>query len=201
MPQEDAMRYVGSIGDREVTVDVETNGHRREVVVDGVRGHADWQPLASAGRHTDGAGHYSLLFGTQSFDVHVARAAPSVLGAAPVFEVTLAGRTYVVRLEDERLHALAGMAGATHEHGEAAITAPMPGLVTRVVAAVGERVERGQTVIVLEAMKMENDLGAPRSGTIHLLTVSQGDTVDQGQVLAMVGDAPGDTTLTDDQDE
>jgi biotin carboxyl carrier protein len=194
------MRYVGTIGDREITVDVEANGHLRKVVVDGVLGHADWQPLASTGGRVSGAGHYTLLLGTQSFDVHVALTAPAALGAAPTFEVTLAGQTFLVRLEDERLHALAGVAGATHEHGEAAITAPMPGLVTRIVAAVGERVERGQTVIVLEAMKMENDLGAPRSGIVYQLKVGQGDTVNQGQVLAVVGDAPGDTAHADDPD-
>jgi biotin carboxyl carrier protein len=195
------MRYVGTIGARQITVDVEENGHLREVVVDGVQGRADWQPVERGARQPGGSGHYTLLLGAQSFDVYVARTGQTVLGAAPTFEVTLAGQTYHIRLEDERLHALAGMAGTTHEHGAAAIAAPMPGLVTQVVAVVGQRVERGQTVIVLEAMKMENDLGAPRSGIVHQLNVAKGDTVTQGQVLAVVGDAPGEAAALNEQDE
>lgn len=195
------MRYVGTIGERQVTVDVEEDGHLREVAVDGVRERADWQPVGLASWQAGGVGHFTLLLGAQSFEVHVVRRAPAELGAAPTYEVTLAGVTHEVRLEDERLHALAAVAGTTHEHGEVAITAPMPGLVTQVVVAAGERVERGQTVIVLEAMKMENDLGAPRTGVVHRLNVAKGDTVNQGQVLAVVGDAPGETAPPDDPDE
>jgi biotin carboxyl carrier protein len=195
------MRYIATIGERQITVDVEENGHLRAVVVDGVPGRADWQPVVDVARQPGVAAHYALLFGTQSFDVFVARNAPSLIGAAPTFEVTLAGRTFDVRLEDERLHALAGMASAAHEHGEAAISAPMPGLVSQVVVAVGQRVERGQTVIVLEAMKMENDLGAPRAGVVHKLNVAKGDTVTQGQVLAVVGEAAGAADATGDEEE
>jgi biotin carboxyl carrier protein len=194
------MRYVATIGERQITVDVADNGHLREIVVDGIAGQADWRPVGDVARQPGGAAHYTLLLGTQSFDVYVTRNAPMALGAAPTFAVTLAGQTYDVRLEDERLHALAGMAGTTHEHGEAAITAPMPGLVSQVVAAVGQPVERGQTVIVLEAMKMENDLGAPRAGVVRQLSVAKGDTVTQGQVLAIIGDADG-AGATEDEDE
>ncbi|HEV2239044.1 MAG TPA: acetyl-CoA carboxylase biotin carboxyl carrier protein subunit [Ktedonobacterales bacterium] len=194
------MRFVATIGERQITIDVEENGHLREVTVDGITGRADWQPVGNLERHPGGATHYTLLLGTQSFDVYVARLAPATLGAAPTFEVTLAGQTFDVRLEDERLHALAGMASTAHEAGEAALAAPMPGLVSQVVAAVGQQVERGQTVIVLEAMKMENDLGAPRAGIVRRIHVARGDTVNQGQVLAVVGDAAA-ATIADDQDE
>lgn len=195
------MRYVATLGERQINIDIEDDGHLREVEVDGVRGRADWQPVGNATTEAGAPAHYALLLGVESFDVYVTRSAPGAPGTAPTFEVTLAGQTYQVRLEDERLHALAGMAGTTHEHGDAGIAAPMPGLVTHVIVAAGQRVERGQTVIVLEAMKMENDLAAPRTGVIRQLTVSRGDTVNQGQVLAVVGDAPGDAPAPDEQDE
>jgi biotin carboxyl carrier protein len=194
------MRYVATIGERQIIVDVEENGHLRAVTVDGIVGHADWQPVGVSGGPPGGAAHFALLLGTLSYDVYVARNTPATLGAAPTFEVTLAGQTVDVRLEDERLHALAGMAGTPHERGEAAIAAPMPGLVSQVVVDVGQRVERGQTVIVLEAMKMENDLGAPRAGVVRQVHVAKGDTVTQGQVLAVVGDADG-AVAADDEDE
>ncbi len=195
------MRYVAILGERQITIDLEDDGHLREVEVDGVRGRADWQPVGNAARQAGTPGHYALLLGVESFVVYVTRTAAGAAGTAPTFEVTLAGQTYQVQLEDERLHALAGVAGTTHEHGDAPITAPMPGLVTHVIVAAGQRVERGQTVIVLEAMKMENDLAAPRTGVIRQLTVSRGDTVNQGQVLAVVGDAPSDARATDEEDE
>jgi biotin carboxyl carrier protein len=194
------MRYIATIGARQITVEVEDNGHLRAVAVDGVPGKADWQPVGDTVWQTGAATHFALLLGSRSFDVFVARTAPPALGAAPVFEVTLAGQTYTIRLEDERLHALAGVAGTLHERGEAAISAPMPGLVSQVLAEAGQRVERGQTVIVLEAMKMENDLGAPRAGVVHQLNVAVGETVAQGQVLAIIGDADGEPD-TDDEDE
>lgn len=194
------MRYIATIGARQITVDVEDNGHLRVVAVDGVAGKADWQPVGDTAGQTGAAAHYALLLGLRSYDVYVARNAPPALGAAPTFEVSLEGQAYTIRLEDERLHALADVAGSLHEHGDAAISAPMPGLVSQVLAEVGQRVERGQTVVVLEAMKMENDLGAPRAGVVRHLNIAIGETVAQGQVLAIIGDADG-TPNTDDEDE
>jgi biotin carboxyl carrier protein len=62
----------------------------------------------------------------------------------------------------------------------------MPGLVIGVPLEVGSKVTRGQTVVVLEAMKMENDLGSPIAGTLKDVKVSTGQTVNQGDVLAVI---------------
>lgn len=62
----------------------------------------------------------------------------------------------------------------------------MPGLVIGVPIEPGATVTRGQTVIVLEAMKMENDLAAPRSGIIKEIKVNQGQTVNQGDILVTI---------------
>jgi glutaconyl-CoA decarboxylase len=62
----------------------------------------------------------------------------------------------------------------------------MPGLVISVPVETGAAVTRGQTVIVLEAMKMENDLAAPRSGIIKEIKVNQGQTVNQGDILVII---------------
>ncbi len=66
------------------------------------------------------------------------------------------------------------------------LTAPMPGLVVRVLAAVGDSVEAGQPLLVLEAMKMEHTILSPETGTVTGLAVSQGDQVERGAVLAEV---------------
>src|SRR5215472_9870090 len=66
------------------------------------------------------------------------------------------------------------------------ITAPMPGKVVRVLAAEGAAVEAGQSVIVIEAMKMQNELKAPKSGVVKKINVSEGAAVEAGQALAEV---------------
>lgn len=70
--------------------------------------------------------------------------------------------------------------------GHAEIAAPMPGQVLRVLVAVGDRVEKGQTLLVVEAMKMQIELAAPHSGTVASLSAAPGDKVMPGVVLADV---------------
>ncbi|SRR5258708_7096731 len=74
----------------------------------------------------------------------------------------------------------------TAEHGVKKITAPMPGKVVRILAGVGAEVELGQSVIVIEAMKMQNELKAPKKGIIKKLSVTEGAAVEAGQALAEV---------------
>ena len=67
--------------------------------------------------------------------------------------------------------------------GNGGVNAPMPGTILKVNKAVGDKVEAGEAVIVLEAMKMENDINSPKAGTIKSISVNQGDTVAAGQFL------------------
>jgi biotin carboxyl carrier protein len=67
----------------------------------------------------------------------------------------------------------------------------MPGSVVRVAVAVGDEVEHGGTLVVLEAMKMEHTVHAATSGTVSTVAVAEGDQVESGQVLVIV-DTPGD---------
>lgn len=97
------------------------------------------------------------------------------------------------------------LAGADRAAGAKALTAPMPGTVTLVKVAVGEEVEEGQGLLVVEAMKMEHLICAPHAGTVTELDVSPGTTVAMDQVLAVVtppeapelpsGDAPAETAV------
>ena len=70
--------------------------------------------------------------------------------------------------------------------GARKITAPMPGKVVRILAGAGAQVEAGQAVLVIEAMKMQNELKSPKKGKVSKLTVSEGDAVETGQTLAEV---------------
>jgi biotin carboxyl carrier protein len=102
-----------------------------------------------------------------------------------VFVVTLRGRTYTITIADpKRLRS--GENSHRHDHGSAEITAPMPGKVVRVLVEAGTQVEAGAGILVVEAMKMQNEMKTPRAGTIVSLNAKAGDTVNAGDVLAVV---------------
>lgn len=197
------MRYVASDGEHRVTLDVGENGHLRRIVAGDTTLDVDWQAVGGAsarGGADAAAGHYGLIADGRSFEVYV-RAVPGGASAARNFEVLIGGRPFAVRLEDARASTLAGLAGAGHERGEVVISAPMPGLVSGVLAAAGDHVEAGQTIVVLEAMKMENDLATPRGGIVKAVRVARGQTVNQGDTLAIVGDPAGGAELSPLEDE
>lgn len=77
-------------------------------------------------------------------------------------------------------------AGAAGETGPQKITAPMPGKVVRILAPAGAQVEAGDGVIVIEAMKMQNELKSPKAGKVQKITVAQGATVNPGDTLAII---------------
>lgn len=200
------MRYLATIGDRQHIVEVEANGHVRRVVVDGRALTVDCRLVGVAGAHAASrdeqlADHYSLLAGSESYEAF-ARLVPSTgEGGERTVEVHIHGRPYVVTLQDEREQALANLAGAARVSGDVAVRAPMPGLVVNVMVQPGEEVRRGQTVVVLEAMKMENDLQAPRAGIVKEVRVGKGQTVKQDAVLAVVGDVGGEIESVADEDD
>jgi biotin carboxyl carrier protein len=124
---------------------------------------------------------YSLLLDNQSYEVHVQdmeRNNYRVMVSAQGYE------GYEVRVLDERTYRVAkstgGLAGGVVE---GAIKAPIPGLVVRMLVAEGDEVEAGQSVVILQAMKMENELRAQRAGTVATIKCKEGDSVNQGDTL------------------
>jgi biotin carboxyl carrier protein len=102
-----------------------------------------------------------------------------------VFDVTLRGRAYAIRIVDpKRLRS--GENSHGHDHASAEITAPMPGKVVRVLVEAGAEVEAGAGILVVEAMKMQNEMKTPRAGVVTTIHAKIGDTVNAGDVLAVV---------------
>jgi biotin carboxyl carrier protein len=99
--------------------------------------------------------------------------------------VVVGGRRYGFEVDDPRsLQGRRGAGGGTE--GPQPVKAPMPGRVVRVLVAAGDAVEEGQGVVVIEAMKMQNELKSPKAGRVARVGVAVGDTVGSGDVLVVV---------------
>jgi len=97
-------------------------------------------------------------------------------------EVTVNGATLAVT----RLSGYRRARGAAGEHGSARLVAPMPGKVVRVLVAAGDHVDARQGLVVVEAMKMENELRAGRAGRVREIAVVEGASVDAGALLVVL---------------
>jgi biotin carboxyl carrier protein len=122
-------------------------------------------------------GVYSILVDGASHEVRV------VAG-----QVTVGNRRFDYEIDDPRQWKRSD--DAAGGHGRAAILAPMPGKVVRILVAVGDEVEAGQGIVVVEAMKMQNEMKAPRAGRVAAIQVKENDSVVAGAVLAVIDPAP-----------
>ena len=162
------MKYLVEIGGR--TVEVELDGDR--VRVDGVETVAQLSDLP-------GTPMALLSIGERIRPVGVTRA-----GSRGRYTLTLDGRRYDVEALDERTRAIRQLSAATAApSGPAPLIAPMPGLIVRVNVEPGMEVQPGQGLVVMEAMKMENELRATSAGVVRAVRVTPGTAVERGATL------------------
>ena len=141
------------------------------------------------GRHYDvevrelTRGEYLLTSGASVFKCRVEQNRDPAAG--DTFEIVLRGHNYDVAIVDpKRLRC--GQSSAAHHAGAAEIVSPMPGKIVRVLVAAGASVEAGAGVIVVEAMKMQNEMKAPKAGVVVSINSAEGATVRAGDVLAVI---------------
>ncbi|MBA2393702.1 MAG: acetyl-CoA carboxylase biotin carboxyl carrier protein subunit [Ktedonobacteraceae bacterium] len=149
----------------------------------------DWKrlaPLANGAIYGPIGGRYSLLISGKSYDVFARPITRPEEKNGQTYEIFINGQRFEVTTEDERARTLTGLIKGSAHSGEATIYAPMPGLVIGMPLEVGTEVKAGQSVIVLEAMKMENDLSSPIRGKIKEILVNKGQTVDLGAALVII---------------
>ena len=128
-----------------------------------------------------GDGEYLLIDGNTVYNCRVENRSNRIGD----LEVTLRGVTYSVKLTDpKRLRST--QSGAEHDKGTARIVAPMPGKVVRILVAAGTEVEAGAGIMVVEAMKMQNEMKAPKAGHVVSIDAEVGSTVNAGDVLAII---------------
>ena len=164
------MKYITTVDNKEYVVEIIDDKH---ISVNGKVVEVDFESVS-------GQPVYSLIVDAKSHEAYVQQGDDN-------WQVLLRGRLYPVTVEDEREKRLRAAAGSgVAESGEFHLKAPMPGLVVSIPVAEGEEVKKGQVLLILESMKMQNELKSPRDGILGRIRVKAGESVEQRQTLLSV---------------
>jgi biotin carboxyl carrier protein len=166
------MAFIARLGEQSYSVEIEEIGKSLyRVAIDGNEFLVD-------GKKT-GRTNYSLIVDNRSFEIEVD-------SAEDEYWVLVDGRNYHVQLVDERRVRVGGDQSDLQLRGRQKVSVPMPGKVIEVLVAEGDSVERGQGLVIVEAMKMENEVRSPTAGEVKEIKVKPGDAVEGGAVLVIV---------------
>ncbi len=164
------MKYVATSGDREILIEIIDDRH---ISVDGVNYEIDFESVSEQTV-------YSLLANNKSYEALVYESEEG-------WQVLLHGSQYVLLVEDERERRLrASLGGGPPENVDFHLRAPMPGLIVTVPVSEGQNIEKGDVLVILESMKMQNELKSPRPGKVNRVRVKPGDSVEQRDTLLSV---------------
>ena len=169
------MKLKAKVNDQELDLAIDESGELVNVVVGG-------RSYELRVRNSDDSS-YLILHNSEVYDCRV----ESVGGSRESLSVMLRHRRHEVTVVDPR-RLRTDENSDRHQHGPTEIAAQMPGKVVRVLVEPGAHVEKGAGIIIVEAMKMQNEMKSPRAGVVVTINVEPGDTVNAGQVLATVGD-------------
>jgi biotin carboxyl carrier protein len=166
-----------------LTAELAGEKHQIEIKRDGARVSAliDGRPYELEARE-QGAGVYLLLAGNRVFECRVDQSEAQ----RGRMEIHVGGDTHAVTLADPKRLRGAQLTGAQADGTAAQIVAPMPGKVVRVLVEQGAQVEAGDGILVVEAMKMQNEMKSPKGGTVTELHAAAGQTVNAGEILAVI---------------
>ncbi len=162
------MKYFVTVNGEEHEVELTERLGQLDVFYDGKRLEARYEEV-------DRLGQVGLFLGERTYAV-------SIEGDSNRSLVTVAGHLYDVEIEDEREYAAHQ---AERERGKrgGALKSVMPGVVIRLLVSEGEVVEKGQALLILEAMKMQNEIAAPSAGKVTKIHVSERQAVASGALL------------------
>jgi biotin carboxyl carrier protein len=166
------MAFIAKLGEQSYTVEIEETGKSLyRVSVDGNEFLVD-------GKKT-GRTNYSLIVDSRSFEIEVDNTNDE-------YRVLVDGRNYRIHLVDERRMRIGSAQSGLDLKGRQNVSVPMPGKVVAILVAEGDAVDRGQGLVIVEAMKMENEVRSPIAGEVKEIKVKPGDTVEGGAVLLVV---------------
>jgi biotin carboxyl carrier protein len=167
------LKFRADIGGESFTLELSRNGSQSSFKVH----RADHPAAGTASIIEVAPGTFSVLLGTRSFTVQVARRGESL-------EVWSGHTRRLISLADIR--DAAPKSKQTGSAGPAYLRSEMPGKVVRLLAAPGESVRAGQGILVVEAMKMQNEIHSPKDGTVKEIRTQSGATVAAGEILAVI---------------
>jgi biotin carboxyl carrier protein len=163
------MKYVTIINGKQFEIEIRSDS---TLLVNGERREVDFFSL--------GPSLYSVIMDNQSYAVVIEEQDGD-------YQVQMRGHLFTGEVLDERAQLLASRRGGlTADSGEISIKAPMPGLIVALPVSEGQEVKAGQTVVILESMKMQNELKAPRDGTVQRISVEVGHSVEQNKLLVTI---------------
>jgi len=165
------MKFVVTIGARTETVEVSGEAGRYRLTM----GPEVWEV---DGRLT-AQGIYSLLIGGVSYVADVSDEAGACV-------VDVGDDRYVIRVEEETRYIIRTKGGTAEGNGALTLVAPLPGRIVNVGVRPGDKVEKGATLLVIEAMKMENEFKSGVAGTVAEVRVTPGQAVNAGDVLVVI---------------
>jgi biotin carboxyl carrier protein len=158
---------------------VDLNGERKEVEVDGESVTVDGHTMLARVHELEGTPVRVVSIGSEVHRIVVRRGS-----SRGEYTLWVDGHRFDGEALDERTRTIRDITAASSKPtGPAPIVAPMPGLIVRVSVAVGDQVQAGQGLVVMEAMKMENELRTSAAGTVKAVHVSPGKAVEKGTVL------------------
>ncbi len=165
------MKYLAQVDGTTYEIEIANDG---SITLDGASIEADLLQI-------DPLGLYSLIMNHRSHEL--------VIEEQPRgYRVTLGSHTFQVDVADERqLRIESSRADVSAGDGDLPITAPIPGLVVKVLVEEGENVDINTPLVILEAMKMENEIRAPRAGVIRDISIEVGQSVEGNAMLMMLG--------------
>jgi len=164
------MKYITTIGDQQFTVEIIDSQH---VIFDGIPFEVDFESVS-------GQPVFSLLVDGKSHEAYI-------YDDEDGWEVLLKGTLYPVSVVDEREHRLrAAFGSGPSQTGAYHLKAPMPGLVVSVLVNEGDQIKEGDVLLILESMKMQNELKSPRNGVVSRVITQAGDHVENKQILLSV---------------
>ncbi len=164
------MKYLATIGESKFNLEVDGKNHLK----------LGDQEVEYNFRHSTDPTLFSLILGDRSYELRI-------VPEEDHYVVLLDGISLDVTVEDERTRMLAGVKrrmGA--DSGKIVLKAPMPGAIIDVLVKPGDKVESGQTLVILESMKMHNEFKAQRAATVSELRISTGDKVNQGETMIIL---------------
>jgi len=165
------MKYIATVNGKTYTIEI---NREDRILCEGVERAVDFRLIDQ--QHV-----YSLLLDNASYEALIQEREEE-------YWVFLRGYLFTVQVEDERERRLREASGGRPgPAGEVTVKAPMPGLIVAVPVQEGQPVRKGEKLVLLESMKMQNEIRAPRDGVVKAVRVRPGQSVEQNQILVVLG--------------